>query len=700
MKVPSRTTRSASLWLRRTLGRSLTGLRSAPYVRKWVVLGVAIGIVAGLGAVAFISALRFCTWLLLGQIGGYLPATTSGEGGISPASDFARPWAIPLVVAVGGLVSGLLVFGLAPEAEGHGTDAAIAAVHHNPRGMRARVTVVKMVASAITIGSGGSGGREGPTAQISATFGSMISRLLNLSPEDSRIAVSAGIGSGIGAIFRAPVGGALLGAELPYRNDIEVEALVPSLVASVVAFAVFGSVEGFDPIFGYHDQYHFSDVRDLAYFAVLGVVAGLMGRLYALTFHRLSATMRASALPRVLKPALAGLAVGCIGLLIPGVLGTGYGQVQQALDRTALLGMPLWLVLMIPFAKILATTLSIGSGGSGGIFGPGMVIGGVTGAAVWRLLELFTPGLPTSPVPFVIVGMMACFGSIAHAPLSVMLMVAEMTGNLSLLAPAIVAVVLAVVVVGDTTIYTSQLGNRSESPAHRFGFGLPTAASVPIRSAMARPRVVLSADTAVALATEELSRAGVPGAPVVSSGAFIGVVGAGALAGVGDPDTPVGGLADRTAMTVAADATLDVAIEALATNPDGWVTVLDPDLSVVGVVAVPDLVRGYRSGLLHATRRLARVRPGTVLMESEVRPGAPADGGLVRDLGLPASTIVLTVLREGALLFSEGSTRLRQGDAVSILTTPGADADLAQIFGGHVDLAGSGGEATGPDSLI
>ncbi|MEO6822907.1 MAG: chloride channel protein, partial [Candidatus Nanopelagicales bacterium] len=145
-------TRSASVWLRRTLGRALAGLRAAPYLRKWAVLGIAIGIVAGLGAVAFISALRFCTWLLLGQIGGYQPATTFGEGGVGPATDFTRPWAIPLVVGVGGLVSGLLVFALAPEAEGHGTDAAIAAVHHNPRGMRARVTVVKMAASAITIG--------------------------------------------------------------------------------------------------------------------------------------------------------------------------------------------------------------------------------------------------------------------------------------------------------------------------------------------------------------------------------------------------------------------------------------------------------------------------------------------------------------------------------------------------------------------
>ena len=165
-------------------------------------------------------------------------------------SHLVRPWALPLIVGLGGLISGILVFSLAPEAEGHGTDAAIAAVHHNPRGIRARVSFVKIVASAITIGSGGSAGREGPTAQISAGFGSMLARWLDLTPTDARIAVTVGIGSGIGAIFRAPLGGAVLGAEILYRDDFEADALIPSLVASIVGFTVFGAVEGFDPIFG------------------------------------------------------------------------------------------------------------------------------------------------------------------------------------------------------------------------------------------------------------------------------------------------------------------------------------------------------------------------------------------------------------------------------------------------------------------
>ncbi|MGH2891520.1 MAG: chloride channel protein, partial [Solirubrobacteraceae bacterium] len=205
----------------RSLAGRLPGFRapgrllSARYLRRWLVLGALIGVVAGLGAVAFIELLQLATHVLLAALGGYRPPTAFGEGHV-PAAGGTHSWRIPLVVAGGAVLSGLLVARFAPEAEGHGTDAAIAAVHQGPTSIRARVSLVKIIASAITIGSGGSGGREGPTAQISAGFGSLLARWLRLSPSDARIAVTVGIGSGIGAIFRAPLGGAVLGAEIPY----------------------------------------------------------------------------------------------------------------------------------------------------------------------------------------------------------------------------------------------------------------------------------------------------------------------------------------------------------------------------------------------------------------------------------------------------------------------------------------------------
>lgn len=668
---------------RRLTNRALGGLRSAPYLRKWLVLGTMIGIVAGVGAILFYSALLAGTHWLLGYLGGYHPPTTAGEGGYHPPSAFARPWAIPLVVGGGAFAAGLLIFRWAPEAEGHGTDAAIEAVHHHPTGMRARVAAVKIVASALTIGSGGSGGREGPTAQIAATFGSMMARVLNLSPADARIAVSSGIASGIGAIFRAPLGGALLGAELLYRDDVESEALIPSVIASVVAFAVFGSVEGFSPIFGNQGAYHFDNVAQLGWFAVLGVAAGGMGRLYSTAFYGVIAlSKRWRGFPAV-RVALGGVAVGLLGLAVPAALGTGYGFVQQGLDAHTLRSMALWLVIAVPFAKILATALSIGTGGSGGVFGPGIVIGASTGAALWRLLDGVSGTVPHSPIPYIIVGMIACFGSIAHAPISVMLMVAEMTGNLSLLPPAMLALALATLVVGDMSIYSAQPRTRADSPAHRASFGLPLASTIPVTDVMAAPRLLLRAATSGEDGLRALVDAGVPGAPVVdSSGAFIGSVHTPVLAdriADGWSDT-VGRAADPEAVTVSAEAGLDAALEALATSKGDWVPVLDPGLHVVGIVGTSDLVRGYRLSLRASMRRLGRAAKGSVFVEQVVAEGAPAAGRTLADLGLPAHTVVVAVLRRGNLLFADADTELLAGDTVSVFARVGMQADLERLL--------------------
>ena len=148
-------------------------IRSAPYLRKWVILGAIIGIIAGLGASIFFIALDWSSRFFLGTLADFTPSSPLGEGARA-ISDPGRPWMLPLVVGLGGLISGIIVFRLAPEAEGHGTDAAISAFHHSPRRIRARIPLVKLVASAVTIGSGGSGGREGPTAQIGAGFGSFL----------------------------------------------------------------------------------------------------------------------------------------------------------------------------------------------------------------------------------------------------------------------------------------------------------------------------------------------------------------------------------------------------------------------------------------------------------------------------------------------------------------------------------------------
>ena len=457
---------------RSTGGRIGAVVRNSGYLRKWLILGVAIGIIAGLGAVVFYLALKYAGDFLLGDLGGYQPPTAAAEGGQRGSTGFSRAWAIPLVTFGGALVSALLVAKFAPEAAGHGTDSAIEAVHTDPRSIRSRAVLVKLVSSALTIGSGGSAGREGPTAQISAGFGSLLARRLDLSDVDGRVAVSLGIGSGIGAIFGAPLGGAVLAASIVYREDFDYRALVPGFITSGTAYAVYGSLLGFEPLFGFVARDYQFVPTQLGWFLLIGVVSAGVGYLYAKVFYGTVAMTGRLPGGRVIKPAVGGLLVGLLALLIPQILASGYGWVQLASARDTLMTIPLWIVLILPFAKILATSLSIGTGGSGGIFGPGMVIGGFVGAAIWRLADLTgMPALPGGPGVFVVVAMMACFGSVAHAPLALMLMVAEMTGSFSVLPGAMITVGIAYLLItrSNVSIYESQRINRESAEAERRG---------------------------------------------------------------------------------------------------------------------------------------------------------------------------------------------------------------------------------------
>jgi len=452
-------------------GRFGASIRESGYLQKWLLLGVTIGIIAGLGAVVFYLLLKYTGDFLLGYLAGYRIPTPVGEGGSRGSAGFARPWAIPLVTTGGALLSALIVTKLAPEATGHGTDEAIEAVHTDPRAIRFRVVLVKMVASALTIGSGGSAGREGPTAQISAGFSSLLTRRLNLSDADGRIAVALGIGAGIGAIFAAPLGGAVLAASITYRDDFDYRCLLPGFITSGTAYAVFGAFLGFDPLFGYIDaEYRFERAWPLLWFVVIGLAAAAIGYLYARVFHAAVAITHRLPGGPVLKPAVGGLLVGLLGLLIPQILSSGYGWAQLAADRTSLMHIPLWIILVLPIAKIVATSLSIGTGGSGGLFGPGIVIGAFVGAAIWRLGELTgLPGVPDGPGIFVVVGMMTCFGSVARAPLAIMIMVAEMTGSFSVVPGAILAVGIASMLMSRTnvTIYEAQRLDRKTAEAER-----------------------------------------------------------------------------------------------------------------------------------------------------------------------------------------------------------------------------------------
>lgn len=491
------------------------------YLRKWVIVGVLIGIVAGLGAILFYVSIEWATKIFLGDAVGLTLPLPRGEG--SPAVMAAKHlWVLPIVTTLGGLLSGLIVFSLAPEAEGHGTDAAIKAFHERNGEIRARIPLIKLVASAITIGSGGSAGREGPTAQIAAGFGSWLGDALSLSPQDRRIAVAAGVGAGIGAIFKAPLGGAILSAEILYLRDFETEAIVPGFIAAAVGYSIFGVWSGWTPIFGAAPALAFTHPPSLIWYALLGVIAGLVGMAYARVFYGTRDVFHRIHIPPHLKPALGGLGVGLIGLAFPQVLSMGYGWLQIAMDgNTAQLaiGTMLGLVLL----KILATSLTIGSGGSGGVFAPGLYIGGMLGGSLWGLLHNRVPGMPVTPAPFVIVGMMALFGGVAKAPIAVMLMVAEMTGQFSMLVPAMVAATIASLVAGDVSIYEAQVPTRAQSPAHRGEYVIPLIQSISVSQAMRADVVTVAPAETISVAEERMNQNGFRGLPVVDDRRLAGM---------------------------------------------------------------------------------------------------------------------------------------------------------------------------------
>lgn len=670
-----------------------TRIQTTSYLPKWLILASLIGIIAGLGAVLFYETLTLATHFFLGFLAGYNVPTPAGEGNFAGSVRFIRPWAIPLVVMVGGLISGLLVFTWAPEAEGHGTDAAIDAIHHNPRGIRLRAVVIKIIASAVTIGSGGSGGREGPTAQISAGFGSLLARLLDLSPEDGRIAVSVGIGSGIGAIFSAPLGGALLAADIVYRDDFEFEALLPGTLASIIAYAIFGSVYGYQPMFSIPGGYSFSQPIQILWFAILGLVAGGVGLLYSRSFYGVVRLSSKLPFTRKLRPAIGALFTGIIALWLPEVLGTGYGWIQKGLSSD-LTHLPLYVVIALPLARIAATAFSIGSGGSGGVFGPGMVIGGFTGLAVWRLLLPWAPGVGHDPVAFIVIGMMAVFGSISRAPLAVMLMVGEMTGNISVIAPAMVAVAIAwfIVAHSDDSIYRSQLRSKSDSPARKLTFGLPLLTSLKVSDLHHPPLGKFQINAQVADVLVTLNETRLPGAPVEDSdGRYLGTVSTRRLEEVAfaNPDTELASVIDTDSPSVQVTAKLDIALEALLQSGEGWVPVTDNDRQVVGILSAGDLVVGYNKAISANVGYSYDLTARALAIEERVGKGSPVAGHLVRDAGLPPGCVVVWVQHQGSRTYASGSTEIAEGDVISAIVSADNAASLRLLLRGEINTLNS-----------
>ncbi|MGE5186117.1 MAG: chloride channel protein [Acidobacteriota bacterium] len=442
-----------------------------------------VGLGAGLLGVGFFAGAELVQNVLLEQLAGYNPLRAAGERvwGAEAGSHLSL-WLLALIPAIGALI-GAIVARFAPECQGGGGDATIEAFHHHGGAIRRRVLWVKPLASIATLGFGGSGGREGPTMQIGAALGSTVGRYLRVTPRERRVLMVAGIAAGISAVFRAPLGAALLAIEMLYRDDFESEALIPSVLASVVAYSVSISVFGQATLFGHLPPYAFRP-QHIPLYIGLAIIISAAGSLFVATLRLAQRVFGGMSLPQWVRPAIGGLCLGVfvavflhfVGPIIGradlglGILGGGYGASQVAItgaDWLPLGWKGVQILVLLGVIKIVASSLTIGSGGSAGDFAPALAIGALLGGAFGLAARLLLDDPTIQPGAFALVGMGTFYGGIANTPLATLVLVCEMAGSYELLVPLMLAEGIAFVALRRVSLYPAQVPTLRDSAAHR-----------------------------------------------------------------------------------------------------------------------------------------------------------------------------------------------------------------------------------------
>jgi len=453
------------------------------FVSRTLLHAATVGVAAGVAGAAFYAALEYVQRLLLEGFAGYSPLRADGERIAAPGELHAfRPWLLALLPAFGGLVCGLLTR-LAPETRGGGGDAMIEAFHHEDGAIPPRVLWIKPFASIATLGTGGAGGREGPTMQIGGALGALAGRLLGVSERERRVLVVAGVAAGISAVFRTPLGAALLAVEVLYRDGFESDALIPSVLASVISYAVVISIFGETTLFGRIPRFPFVPAH-LPLFGCLALFIALVAVLFLKVFRWVASAFSRMPVPVWLKPAIGGLLLGLLAtpLIVfvdfeissPGQgiggLGGGYGAVQMAISGSDWLPVgwsAVGLLALLGFVKVIAASVTIGSGGSAGDFAPSLAMGGLLGGAFGRAAALLIHDPRIQPGAFALIGMGTFYGGIAHTPLAALVLVCELAGNYDLLVPLMLAQGIAFVALRKQALYTAQLTVQQDSPLHR-----------------------------------------------------------------------------------------------------------------------------------------------------------------------------------------------------------------------------------------
>jgi len=569
-----------------------------------MLLSIGVGIVAGLGAILFDRLLGWMLHTVVESFTGYAePWAGSSAASLFTLAPVRSLWFF-IIPALGGLVSGAIVYFVAPEAEGHGTDAMIESFHLRGGKIRKRVPFIKIIASALTMGTGGSAGKEGPIAQIGSGFGSTFASLLKLKARERRILVLAGAAGGIGAIFQAPLGAALFAPEVLYREaEFEYEAILPCIVSSITAYAVYTQLYKKGALF-FPGTVGLSLPRELLPYALFGVVCALTGFLYVRIFYgSRDRFFRPLRIHKMLKPAVGGLMLGTIAYAFPQIAAGGYGWVQMALEGKMLW----WTLLLLAFLKIVGTSCTIGSGGSGGVFGPSVFIGAMLGGAFGFLGHQIAPEWVVNPNSFVLVGIGGFFAGVAKTPISSIIMACEMSASYTLLVPLMLVSSTSYLLLRNTSLYEKQQFSRIASPAHLTEFARAMLEKIRVHEAIIEcPVICIPENMPFDELVKTVTRSGASHFPVVDrEGRMIGIVSINDIRSVlfeNDVDHVIiaKDVATRSVVSVLRDDTLQQALDKMAAIGVDELPVVDrekPD-AIVAMISKRDIVNYYyaRSG--------------------------------------------------------------------------------------------------------
>ena len=605
-------------------GFSVRGAPTLQMLGRVLLHAAVVGAAVGIASLVFVYSLDLTQHFVLERLAGYLPLRAAGEVEAIPSSGVVfRPWLLVVLPGIGALLGGAISI-LAPETRGGGSDAIIDAFHNHGGQVRRRVPFVKMIASITTLGFGGSGGREGPTMQIGGSIGSLVGRYLRVTDRERRILLVAGTAAAMSAVFRTPLGAALLAVEVLHRDDFESDALVPSVLASVVSYSVFISFFGESTLFAHAVKYPFVPTH-LPLYALMALLVSAMAALFVRTLNgvrKISATID---VPPWTKPALGGLLLGVLATPIIyyfssrmgegqglGILGGGYGAAQVSISGAS------WfpegwrgvqVLLALGFVKIAATSLTVGSGGSAGDFGPSMVMGGIFGGAFGRAAQLLWHDPRIDPGAFALVGMGTFYGGLAHVPIGSLVMTCELAGSYDLLVPLMLAEGIAYVALRNQTLYHAQVQTRRDSPAHRDDLILDFLKGIRVDEILVkdRPLASFARNTPASEVIRVVANADFQDAfPVLNAdGKLVGVITAEILrTTAGDPDVSMLALADDMMglpLSVRDSDDLHNALEIMIAHAMRELLVVDEDGKVLGVLDQTEITVAYLAATARRT---------------------------------------------------------------------------------------------------